>query len=131
MYNFSEKSLNVLKNVDEQLQLLFKESIKVSPIDFGIPSTGGNRSIEEQYSLYLDGKSKCDGYKKKSYHQTGKAVDFYAFINGKASWDKIHLALVASVIMTVANQLNINIRWGGTFNSNVFKGWDYPHIELK
>lgn len=42
------------------------------------------RSAEEQNRLFKAGKSKCDGYEKKSRHQFGKAVDIY-FYNEKQS----------------------------------------------
>ena len=35
------------------------------------------RSAEEQNRLYKKGVSGCDGYKKKSRHQYGKAMDIY------------------------------------------------------
>ena len=35
------------------------------------------RSAEEQNRLFKEGKSKCDGYKVLSKHQSGKAMDIY------------------------------------------------------
>ena len=35
------------------------------------------RSAEEQHRLFEKGVSGCDGYKKKSRHQSGKAMDIY------------------------------------------------------
>jgi len=35
------------------------------------------RSAEEQNRLFQKGVSGCDGYKKKSRHQSGKAMDIY------------------------------------------------------
>lgn len=47
------------------------------------------RSAEEQNRLYREGKSKCDGYNKKSRHQNAKAVDIYFFDSkaGKVLWE--------------------------------------------
>ena len=104
--------------------------ITISPIDIGIPSTGGWRTPEEQHDLFVRGLSKCDGYTKLSKHQSGRAVDIFAYLHGKASWDKEHLAIIAGVVLSVANQKGIPIRWGGTFGSDDFKGWDYPHFEF-
>lgn len=129
-YKFSSRSLQQLSDIDEQLIQLMTRAITISPIDFGIPEFGGFRTAEQQQNLYLKGLSKCDGYKIKSYHQSGKAVDVFAFINGKASWDKVHLGIIAGVILSEANRMNIGLRWGGTFGSNSFNGWDMPHFEL-
>lgn len=35
------------------------------------------RSAEEQKRLFEQGKSKCDGYRIKSAHQEGRAMDIY------------------------------------------------------
>ena len=43
----------------------------------------GYRTAEEQNALYKKGRSKLDGYKKKSFHQSGNAVDF-VFCKDKA-----------------------------------------------
>jgi peptidoglycan L-alanyl-D-glutamate endopeptidase CwlK len=136
MYKFSNRSKSRMKNVHPELILIFEEAIKISPIDFGIPKHGGIRTAEEQNQLFNEDLSKADGYDKLSKHQSGDALDFYAFIGGKASWNKVHLSMIATVIMLTAKRLkeegkiSIDIRWGGTFGSKKFHGWDYPHIEI-
>ena len=68
-----------------------------------------------------------DGYIKKSYHQTGRAFDIYAYVDGKASWNKEHLTAIARHIQKVAfNKYGINLKWGGDWKS--FK--DYPHFQI-
>lgn len=129
-FQLSQTSIERLNQVHPDLIRLVTESIKVSPIDFGIPQYGGLRTATEQNSLFKKGVSKADGFNKKSKHQTGRAVDVFAFVNGKASWDNVHLAMIAGVILSKANELNIPIRWGGTFGSDDFNGWDMPHFEL-
>ena len=39
------------------------------------PQDGWMRTAERQNELFKEGKSKRDGYKKKSMHQLGRAVD--------------------------------------------------------
>lgn len=119
-----------LSGVNDQLKQLMIDSIKDSPIDFGIPNDGGLRSSEKQYELYKRGKSLLDGNIKKSKHQTGEAVDIYAYVNGKASWDDVHLAMVAGVVLSKAKERGLQVRWGGEFGSKDFNGWDKPHFEL-
>jgi len=46
------------------------------------------RSAEEQNRLFKAGKSKCDGYKIKSRHQLGKAVDIYFVKDGRLNFDR-------------------------------------------
>ena len=136
-YTFSSKSIERMEDVDIELQIVFTEAIKVSPIDFGIPGDGGLRTAECQNELFNTGSSKCDGYENKSNHQTGNALDFYAYVGGAASWDKAHLSMVAGVIMATAAKLKnegritIDLVWGGTFGSNTLNGWDMPHFEVK
>ena len=135
-FNFSKKSVEHMKGVHPDLIIIFTEAIKNSQIDFGVPSTGGLRTEREQSKLFQDKKSKCDGFLNISNHQTGNALDFYAYLNGRASWVHVHLAIIAGVIMATAKRLlkegkiSIEIKWGGELGSNSFKGWDYPHIEV-
>jgi hypothetical protein len=42
----------------------------------------------------------------------------------------VHLGIIVGVILSVAKDINIPIKWGGTFGSKVYKGWDMPHFEL-
>ena len=140
-FTFSKSSVNNMSGVHPDMIKIYMESIKVSPIDFGVPSTGGLRTKGEQNLLFQTGKSKCDGFNDISHHQAkkdglGYALDFYAYINKRASWDEIHLAIIAGVIMSTATRLlkegkiSIKIKWGGEFGSNSFHGWDYPHTEV-
>lgn len=137
MFKFSESSLSNMQGVHSDLVLVFKEAIKFSPVDFGVPKMGGMRSAKDQHDLFLRLVSKCDGYKIKSKHQSGMALDFYAYVNGRASWEKHHLAMIAGVIMATAEilleegKITHRLIWGGTFGSKDFNGWDMPHFELK
>ena len=90
---------------------------------------GGVRTAERQRELFKEGKTKADGYNRLSNHQLregqeyGRAVDFYAYLNGHASWQKHHLAMVAAHILATANRLRrknkINIPFFTQFNSFV------------
>ena len=136
-YQFSKSSVERMKGVHPDLITIFSEAIKNSPIDFGIPKSGGIRSAGQQNILFQQGVSgKCDGIQIKSKHQTGEALDVFAYVNGKASWNKNHLCLIAGVILSTAKRLKkegkvqIEIKWGGTFGSDNFQGWDLPHFEV-
>lgn len=129
-FKLSQRSLTRLNGVDDKMIELAQRAISKSPIDFGIPRHGGLRTPEEQRELFNTQKSKCDGYDKKSRHQSGRAFDVYAYHNGLASWDKVHLAMIAGVILSEAKDMGLNVVWGGTFGSNNFNGWDACHFEL-
>ncbi len=123
-YSFSKKSIQRREGVDPRLIEISDLAITISTIDFGIPSDGGIRTTERQAALCAEGLSKCDGYKNKSYHQSGKALDVYAYIDGHASWQREHLALVATAMLQAASQLGHKLEWGGHWP------WDMPHFQL-
>lgn len=124
-YTLSKTSLRNLDGVHPELIDVVKMAIQITKIDFGIPSSGGYRTASQQNELYRDKKSQLDGFDKKSNHQTGNAVDVFAYVDGKASWDEHHLSMVACAMLEAANRLGVNLRWGGLWKSFV----DMPHFE--
>lgn len=136
MFSLSSSSKQHRNGVDRRLIEISDLAIKITKIDFGIPEFGGVRTTEEQGELYADGKSKADGVNNLSNHQSGNALDFYAFINGKASWEHEHLAMVAAAHLQAASMLGYKINWGGLWKSTkstngIPYGWDMAHIELE
>ena len=126
-FKLGANSINNMSGIDERLISIAELAITLTNIDFGIPSTGGLRSTEDQAKLFTSGVSKADGRTNKSYHQTGKAVDVYAYVDGKASWDKLHLSLIAAAMLQASSQLGFELKWGG-----LWKSWqDYPHFEIR
>jgi len=127
MYKLSSSSKKRLEGIDPRLISIISEALKISVIDFGIPGDGGLRTAERQKELFDKKVSKCDGTVNKSYHQTGKAFDVYAYVDGKASWDRYHLTQVAAAMLQAAAMLGYQLRWGG-----LFKSWsDLPHFEIR
>jgi peptidoglycan L-alanyl-D-glutamate endopeptidase CwlK len=119
-YKFSQKSLQKLEGVHDDLRRLMMASIVGSPIDFGI--TCGLRTVTEQQRLVKEGKSRT----MNSRHLTGHAVDVVCYNEGKATWEEKYYTLLAGHILGVAAKLNIPLVWGGSF-----KGFfDGPHFEL-
>ena len=126
-FELSNNSIKNMAGIDERLIDIAELAITFSTVDFGIPATGGLRTTEDQAELYTSGKSKCDGRTNKSYHQSGKAIDVYGYVDGKASWDKLHLATIATAMLQASAQLGYELKWGG-----LWKSWqDYPHFELR
>ena len=126
MFHLSDRSINNMGAVDPRLVEIATRAIQITKVDFGIPESGGLRTAEEQNRLFKDGKSKCDGYIRKSKHQDGKALDFYAYAGGKATWSVLCLAMVACAFFQAAIELGYKIEWGGLWRS--FE--DMPHIQL-
>lgn len=126
-FRFGASSLANRAGVDQRLVEISDLALTISKIDFGIPRYGGLRTVEDQQQLFNDGKSKADGVKKKSKHQSGLALDFYAFVDGKASWDTAHLTHIAAAMLQAASKLGYKISWGGFWKSFI----DMPHIQLE
>ena len=128
MYKLSNRSEARLTGVNPLLVDIVREGIKDSPFDFGIPREGGYRSAEDQHVLFLKGASKCDGYKNKSYHQTGNAFDIYGYVDGKATWNVLILTEIARHLQKVAKDcFNVSLEWGGDWRN--FS--DKPHFQIK
>lgn len=136
-FKLSSKSKQRREGLDPELIRLDDYVITITPIDYGHGEGSGLRTAEYQNGLYIDGKSKCDGYSRISRHQSGRALDFYAFVDGKASWEPEHLAMIGAAYLQGAAFLGIRLKWGGlfkkfkTFPGKDYKaGWDMPHVEL-
>jgi len=125
MFQLSKKSRGRLEGIDERLIEIIDLALTTSKVDFGIPEYGGLRTATEQYGLFQTGRSKKDGQEKKSYHQTGRAFDIYAYVDGKASWEEAHLSMVAAAILQAASTLGYKLKWGG-----LWKWTDMPHFQL-
>jgi peptidoglycan L-alanyl-D-glutamate endopeptidase CwlK len=135
MFELSANSRTRMKGIDPNLIAIANLAIKITKVDFGIPKYGGLRTKEDQNKLFNEGKSKADGYVKLSHHQSGEALDFYAYVDGKASWQPNHLAMVACAFLQAASMLGHKINWGCLWSSNkatngIPYGWDMAHIEL-
>jgi hypothetical protein len=111
-----------------------KDFIRYTPIDFVIISNGGYRSAEQQNELYKKGASQLDGFKHKSKHQSGLAVDLVPWINSTPTWDEKHTSVLAGAF---ANYLNIKgIEFIGGFDwdgdgSLTESFYDPCHFQLK
>jgi peptidoglycan L-alanyl-D-glutamate endopeptidase CwlK len=138
MFKLYENSKKHREGVDSRLIEISDRAIQITLVDFGHDRYGGLRTSELQNELYRQGKSERDGYRIKSYHQTGKALDFYAFVDGKVSYLQPHLAMVALAFFQAASELGYKISWGGLWKSKnpvevngIPYGWDCPHIQIE
>jgi len=126
-----ERSYQYLNQVRPELaERVIKILTAMSVLGYNMTVTSGNRTTEEQQSLYARGRTKpgkivthLDGITRKSNHQDGRAVDCtFLDINGRPHWpedDKLW-----SLYGSMAKALGLI--WGGDWKSLV----DRPHIEL-
>lgn len=159
-YALSMRSMEKLRSCHPDIQLIFQEAIKVSPIDFGI--SHGKRPPEEQLELFKLGRVPLegggysianrgqvvtykDGYEKKSKHNftPSQAVDLYCWPK-KIMYDEKHLSVVGGVVMATASRLfdegkiSHRLKWGNDWNMDgvmIHKDprerfTDLPHFEL-
>jgi len=121
----NSRDINDLTLIAKLKCLEFINECKKNDIDVKIIQT--LRDSEYQNSLYQIGRTlpgkivtKCDGYKKKSYHQTGKAWDAVPLIDGKIDWNaKKQFKQMAEI----AKKLGIRAGY-------YFKMVDSPHFEV-
>lgn len=135
MYKFGKRSLKTLSGVYGPLQALAYAVLSNSPHDFGIPSTGGLRTAEEQNRLFKAGWSKLDGYDKKSYHQSGYALDVFALTNNKADYKRLdkykEIADLFKTYFELLKDIGVfpeqsTITWGGDWKNFI----DVPHFQI-
>ena len=131
MFKLSTNSLRNRKGVDKRLIEISDLAIQITLVDFGHGPYSGLRTSVDQRGLYDLGVSKADGVIVESQHQSGKALDFYAYTD-KASWEPEDLAPVVIAFMQAASILGHRIRTGALWRTSKSKhyGWDMPHIQL-
>lgn len=151
MYYLGKRSIGNQDGVSPYLQMVAIRAISISPVDFGILETGGERSAEMQNSIFKQGFSGCDGYTKKSYHQSGNALDLVPYINGKYTWSNkqafidIYYAFVEAEkqlrhIYMIPDEIHFHHglfwNWKDLDNDGELEitdklGWDASHIEIR
>jgi len=109
-YILGQKSLAELEGVHSDLVKVVKRAIEITPQDFSVHD--GIRTLDEQKELVKSGASKT----LKSRHITGHAVDLVPYINGKLRWEWEPIYQIAEAVRTAAEELQVNIRWGGAWD---------------
>ena len=129
MPRFGKRSKERLATCEKDLQMVFNEVIKY--VDCSILE--GHRSKDRQNSLYEDGKTKVRYPDGRHNANPSRAVDVTPY---PVDWaDRERQTLFAGFVLGVANQMGINLRWGGDWDQdfevkdNRFD--DFPHFELK
>ena len=134
MYKWGGRSKDRMQGVNPVLIEFANRLIKESKYDLTIPPHGGLRTSEEQKEIFNSGASKCDGYNKKSYHQTGNAIDIVIYsgsIKGMYNSKKLeYIGEIGKQIffdMKQEGKLGDYVaEWGGNWKRFV----DKPHWQL-
>jgi peptidoglycan LD-endopeptidase CwlK len=137
VWKLSQSSKLNSSGINPKLAAIRDRALEISTIDFGHPKDAGLRTAVRQKQLFDEGASRCDGYNRRSKHQSGNAVDFYAYVDGASQWDIEYLAIVACAFLQAGSEMGYALRWGGHFRplkrfhgKNYKAGWDGGHIEL-
>lgn len=107
--SLSERSLNNLKGVDDNLVRVVKRAIELTTIDFAVIE--GLRTKARQRELLKKGATRT----LNSRHLTGHAVDIVPIVDGKISWDFNYYYPLAKAMARAASELGVRIRWGGAW----------------
>lgn len=134
-HKWGRKSLERMQGVNPILIDFASRLLHESPWDLTIPWRGGLRTAEQQREIYDRGASKCDGTHKKSYHQSGNAIDIAIYskdIEGMYDKEKLeHLGELGKEIWRDMWAEGIiddwTPKWGGAFRSF----YDPVHWELR
>ena len=128
MYEFSPKSTLKLRMCHPDLQELFRKVVE--RIDCTILQ--GHRTQAEQDMYFATGKSKVKWPDSKHNSFPSRAVDVAPY---PIDWeDRERFTYFAGVVMGIAHENNIKVRWGGDWNmdnnlsNNRFD--DLVHFEL-
>lgn len=116
-YRLSQRSLRNLEGIHKDLFSVVNRAIEITDQDFSVIE--GLRSYERQKELYADGKSKT----LNSRHLTGHAVDLAPY---PLSWDWTYFYPIADAMKAAAQELNVDLEWGGDWSSFP----DGPHFQL-
>ena len=109
-FKLSQRSLDKLDGVEEDLVRVVKRAIEITEVDFGVIQ--GLRTVEEQEALVAKGASQT----MKTKHLEGRAVDLMAYVGGKGSWELAVYDEVADAMKQAAEEEGVQIRWGAAWH---------------
>ena len=117
-FTLSQRSLDRLNGVNDDMVRVVKKAIDLTKIDFGVIC--GMRTIEEQKALVAKGASQT----MKSKHLEGLAVDLMAYVSGRASWELNLYDDIADAMMEAAKLEDVPVRWGAAWHINDLRTCD-------
>jgi peptidoglycan L-alanyl-D-glutamate endopeptidase CwlK len=116
-FKLSQRSLDKLQGVDEQLVATVKLAISLTKTDFGVIC--GMRTVEEQRALVAKGASKT----MRSKHLEGRAVDLMAYVGSRGSWELNLYDDLADAMKEAAKETGAALRWGAAWHIPDIRQW--------
>ena len=116
-FKLSQRSLDRLDGVDEQLVGVVNRAISITKVDFGVIC--GLRTEAEQKELVASGASQT----MKSKHLEGNAVDLMAYVGSRASWELNLYDEIADAMAESALSLGVKMRWGAAWSVSDIAEW--------
>ena len=110
-FSLSAKSQLRLALVHPDLKKVVEDAIKISTVDFVVAE--GVRTLERQRELVAAGAS----HTMNSRHLHGLAVDLFALVGNKVTWQPIVYNQIANAMLSAAAKQHIPITWGGSWTS--------------
>jgi len=131
-FHFNDYVLNIIDTLKhEEFKQAVRDFIHVSHLDFTVIKNGGYRTAEEQNELFRKGVTKCDGYKYKSKHQSGLAIDLVPWVDNKPTWDKSKAYAISKAFFYFCLGRGLLIRCGADWDMKLnFIDWDPYHFEV-
>ena len=138
-YSFGMKSRHKLDTCHQDLVTIAELAIDLSPYDITI--IHGYRGSDVQNALFDSGASQKQ-YPHSKHNATdrdgvpeSRAIDFAPWVNGTIAWGDTHIfAVIAGIMMAIAAQIDVDIRWGGDWDSDGLTSdqtlMDWGHMEL-
>ena len=123
-----------LKKKSKELKQSVKDFINYTPVDFVVLKNGALRTAEMQNELYRIGNSQLDGYKHKSAHQSGLAVDIVPWVDNKPTWERDYVMRLSGAFYSFLKQRGIKFINGADWNDDgnlAGDSWDGCHFEVK
>ena len=129
-YAYGKSSSKRLASCDPRLQLLMQTVLARSDCDISILC--GHRSEEDQEAAFQSKRSKVRFPNSKHNSSPSRAVDVAPY---PIDWEDLkRFEELADLVLDVADDLNIAVRWGGDWDMDgdttdqTFN--DLPHFEL-
>lgn len=118
-FKLSQKSIDRLSGVHQDLVDVVKRAIEISEVDFAVLE--GVRSLARQEQLYAAKATTT----MNSRHLTGHAVDLGAYV-GQIRWDWPLYDRIALAMKAAALELQVAIEWGGDWKMKDGPHWQLP-----
>lgn len=118
-FKLSNRSMDKLQGVDEDMVAIVERAIELSKQDFSVIC--GMRTKQEQEALVAKGASQT----MKSKHLEGRAVDLMAYVAGSGGrWELNLYDEIADAMAEAAADLGItNLRWGAAWHIDDLAAW--------